>query len=184
MTSDAHTSPFLQVLKPWLHELPRSIIDFHSSADESEWQGQASVIAASNPLARLVAIAFGFPTTAGTTPVTVSVTQRNDKEVWRRDFGGSVFHSSLSLGSGMEESLVCERFGAITVALEIVWDNDKLFFIPRRWRLGPIPLANSLLPRGSSFESDDDGQFAFNVELAAPLLGRIVAYRGTLTRSN
>jgi hypothetical protein len=34
---------------------------------------------------------------------------------------------------------------------------------------------------GTSFESEKDGRFRFDVEIAVPLIGLIVAYRGTLS---
>jgi len=90
----------------------------------------------------------------------------------------------LSLGSGREKHLLCERFGLITIALALVWNDEKLYLIPRRWRLGWLPLPAILLPRGDSFEQDDDGAFVFNVDISAPLIGRIVAYRGTLQQTD
>ncbi len=179
-----YKSAFEYVLASCMPQLPRSIAEFHCCADGSEWTGQANVRPASNPLARLVALAFGFPTVGGPTPVRVTVDREADQEQWHRQFGNSSFHSTLSLGHGLDEFLICERFGFITVSMAIVWNEEKLHFIPRRWRLGPLPLPRFLLPKGNSYESDNDGQFAFKVELAAPLLGRIVAYSGTLTLSH
>ena len=43
-----------------------------------------------------------------------------------------------------------------------------------------MPLPRTLLPRGTSFESERDGRFGFDVEIAAPFVGLIVAYRGRL----
>ena len=47
-----------------------------------------------------------------------------------------------------------------------------------RWRL-PAWLA----PGGTAFESVEDGRFRFDVEIGAPLVGRIVRYRGWLQRA-
>ena len=40
-----------------------------------------------------------------------------------------------------------------------------------------------LLPNGTSHETVRDGQFAFDVEIAMPLIGRIVTYKGVLERA-
>ena len=40
-----------------------------------------------------------------------------------------------------------------------------------------------LLPNGLSFETERDGRFCFDVEIAPPLIGMIVAYRGSLEPS-
>jgi hypothetical protein len=37
-----------------------------------------------------------------------------------------------------------------------------------------------LLPTGSSFETEEENRFCFDVDIPAPLVGLIVAYRGTL----
>jgi hypothetical protein len=37
-----------------------------------------------------------------------------------------------------------------------------------------------LLPAGSSVESEEAGEFCFDVEISAPLVGLIVAYKGRL----
>lgn len=46
--------------------------------------------------------------------------------------------------------------------------------------LGFIPLPALLLPSGDSREYESDGRFHFEVEVAHPLAGRIVQYRGWL----
>ena len=90
------------------------------------------------------------------------------------------FRSHLWPGVGREAGLMCERFGILTVAMEIRWQDDKLWFIPRRWRIGPLPLPSALLPKGNSFERVRDGMFAFDVRVEAPIIGLIAAYQGTL----
>ena len=47
------------------------------------------------------------------------------------------------------------------------------------WRL---PLPKALLPKGASFETQLDGTFRFNVEIATPVVGLIVRYQGQLNR--
>ncbi|GGE21210.1 hypothetical protein GCM10011529_29800 [Polymorphobacter glacialis] len=37
-----------------------------------------------------------------------------------------------------------------------------------------------LIPRGDSFESEEDGRFCFDVSIVLPVIGLVVAYRGTL----
>jgi hypothetical protein len=41
-------------------------------------------------------------------------------------------------------------------------------------------MPRSLLPTGTSYEMVQDRQFAFDVDISIPLVGQIVAYRGTL----
>ena len=77
-----------------------------------------------------------------------------------------------------------ERFGPIAVAMALVVEDaegdTRLTLIPRRWSAFGIPMPRLLLPRGTIFETEQDGQFIFDVEVKVPLVGRVVAYRGTL----
>ena len=76
--------------------------------------------------------------------------------------------------------MLIERFGILDFALALVAENGRLSLIPRRWSVFGIPLPKFLLPNGESFETQRDGAFHFNVEIALPLIGRIVAYKGRL----
>lgn len=55
-----------------------------------------------------------------------------------------------------------------------------MLLVPRQWSFLGLPMPRLLLPKGTSFETERDGDFAFDVEIALPLIGRIVAYRGIL----
>jgi hypothetical protein len=73
-----------------------------------------------------------------------------------------------------------ERFGIAAFALALVIDGGRLFFVPRRWSILGMPMPGFLLPGGSSFEAEEAGLFHFNIEISLPLVGLIVAYKGTL----
>ncbi len=175
-------SLFAQVLGDCLDELPPSLRAFHL-AEDSDWSGEATVRSASNPLGRLLAGIIGFPTRDENCTVHVRVKKTVDGEAWHRQIGDNEFHSVLTLGQGREDHLLCEKFGPITVALALVWRADRLYLIPRRWRLWRLPLPGLLLPKGDSFECDDNGHFTFDVEITAPVIGRLVAYRGKLQKT-
>ena len=101
-------------------------------------------------------------------------------ERWTRTFAGRRFSSLQTEGHGRNEALLVERFGAVSVALAVVVEGGRLQLVPRRWSLLGIPLPRALLPGDDSFEYEVDGRFVFDVEIGAPLVGRIVHYRGTL----
>ncbi|WP_333623726.1 DUF4166 domain-containing protein, partial [Stenotrophomonas indicatrix] len=73
-----------------------------------------------------------------------------------------------------------ERFGAVSVALALLVDNGRLQLVPRRWSILGLPLPRALMPGDNSFEYEVDGRFVFDVEIGAPVVGRIVRYRGAL----
>jgi hypothetical protein len=123
---------------------------------------------------------LGFPATAANVPVSVVLSPHDGGETWTRTFGRTSFTSVQRRGRGRNDALMLERFGIVTVALALVIDEDRLFLVPRSWSALGIPLPRSLLPTGRSFETERAGRFCFDVEIAVPGLGLIVAYNGSL----
>ncbi len=171
---------FPALLGDTFRELPQPLQDLHRPRGISEWQGNATTRGARNFAGRIVAALIGFPSAELQTAAHVSIEVTPEGETWTRSLGRKQFRSHMSLGTGREAGLMCERFGVITVAMEIAWDDGRLWYVPRRWRIGPIPLPTALLPRGDSFEQVKDGLFAFNVRVEMPMIGLIAAYEGTL----
>ena len=92
------------------------------------------------------------------------------------------FSSLQTQGIGRNAYLLVERFGWFSISLALVVDDNRLFLIPRRWSCLSVPLPSVLLPGGKSFESEKNGQFNFDVEISAPIIGLIVTYKGALER--
>ena len=162
--------------------LPSRLQELHGDRAARQWSGHADVRRGTGLLSRFIGALIGFPEAAEQVPVTVSLTPEKETERWTRNFGGRKFSSVQSPGTGKDQYLLAERFGLITVGLALVIEGDRLFLIPRRWSMLGIPLPRFLLPAGTSFETERDGQFCFDVEIAAPFIGLIAAYRGTLQK--
>ncbi len=160
--------------------LPQQIQDIHRIGKGHVWAGKAQVTRGKGALARLIAMAFGFPQEVSETPVSVKMVPDKGGERWTRTFGDHVFSSFQYAGTGRNAALVVERFGLIHVGLATVMNDDKLYLVPRRWTIFGIPLPGFLLPGGDSFEHEQDGMFRFNVTIKAPIIGLIVAYKGWL----
>jgi alkylated DNA nucleotide flippase Atl1 len=171
---------YWQLLGSAFNDLPPRLQELHGSRQARVWTGVAQVRRGRGAMARIIAAILGFPTAAAQAPVTVAFAPEKDGERWTRNFAGKIFTSTQSRGSGRDEYLLVERFGAISVALALVLDCGRLRLIPRRWRLWGIPMPRFLLPTGASFEAEEDNQFCFDVDISVPLIGLIVAYRGTL----
>jgi hypothetical protein len=173
---------FPAVLGDAFHELPGALQALHRGERSSVWDGKASTRGAQNLAGRIVAALFRLPVRGHQTNVRVSIEVTRKGEVWTRSLGDRLFRSHLSLGTGRETGLMCERFGIITVAMAIRWKDGKLWFVPRRWRIGPVPLPGALRPKGDSFECEREGMFAFDVRVEVPVIGLIAAYQGTLRK--
>ncbi|MBR0657483.1 SDR family oxidoreductase [Plastoroseomonas arctica] len=179
--SDAPEAPlYRRVLGPAFDALPPRVQELHGRIAARAWRGRAQVLRGRGWLARLVASLLGFPPAAEDVPLTVTLTPEDGRERWTRDFGGKRFESVQACGAARDQHLIVERFGRIAVSLALVLEGEQLFLVPRRWSLFGIPMPHSLLPAGRSHETELDGRFVFDVEIAAPLVGLVIAYRGSL----
>ncbi len=171
---------YRQVLGSAFDDLPSQVKTLHDAAVTRDWVGAAQVRRGPGVLARIVAAVFGFPKAAESVPVRVTLSPEAGGERWLRNFDGKRFSSYQSRGRGRDAHLLIERFGIIAVALAMVVEDKRLYLIPRRWSALGLPLPRMLLPKGASFETQEDGCFVFDVEISAPLVGLIVTYRGKL----
>ncbi len=168
------------VLGPAFDTLPVAVRNLHAGIEARRWTGSATVRRGTGIFARLLCAAFRFPDAAHAAPATVTFAPENGCERWTRNIGGKTFTSFQSVGTGRDRYLLIERFGIARFSIALVRDGPRLVFVPRRWSIWKIPMPGRLLPSAETFESEVDGQFAFDVTIRAPLIGLIVAYRGTL----
>ena len=149
----------------------------------ARWIGSAKVERGTHWLARLTANLFGFPTATDgeqTVPIWVDIKSDASRESWTRTFGNRSFRSMLCVGKGRADKLLTESFGPFTFGLALVLENGKLHYIVRSWQLLNIPLPRLLAPSGGTYESADDGQFCFHIEIRLPWAGLVVKYVGRL----
>lgn len=171
---------FRRILGDAWSSLPDAIASAHDFDDRLTLTGRAAVIRGRSPIARAVAAIFRFPHSADDVPVTVEMLASRGEEKWRRDFAGRCFSSTLSAGDGKWSTLLCERFGPFRFGMALVVDDARLRYVMRRWSFAGLPMPFPLRPQGVTFEAAWDGRFCFDVEIALPLIGHIVTYRGWL----
>lgn len=148
---------------------------FHGG--EGRYRGLADIDRGQSPGAWLVARLFGFPPAGRDVPVEVTVTVRLGSERWTRKFGKHVFHSQITPGG---PRAVCERLGIATFGLDLQLEESGLRLSVRSGRVGPLPIPRVLLPQTQASERGERGRFWFDIALEAPVIGRIVHYRGWL----
>ncbi|KJV28086.1 SDR family oxidoreductase [Luteibacter yeojuensis] len=182
-TDDAGAPLYRRILADAYDTLPTRLRELHGTSSRRQWQGRARVEHGHGLLAKLVRAVVGFPKAGENVPVSVAFTPQGDGELWTRTFDGRSFSSVQYEGEGKDARLLVERFGVATFSLALVRDGDKLLLVPRRWSLFGLPMPPFLLPRGVSFEHEEDGRFHFDVEIAMPIVGRIVHYQGSLAPS-
>ena len=159
--------------------LPPAVRTFHDVDEAARFAGEASVERGDCLFAGLIAWAFGFPAASEATPVLLQVRVETGRERWRRRFGRQELSSTLITGD--RPGRLVERFGPISVAMDLSVADSRLALTPARAWLGPIPLPRLLTPLGTSYESADaEGRFRFDIGIRLPWIGRIVRYRGWL----
>lgn len=172
--------PYRQLLESALDDLPAPVRAIHDTTRPRRWTGRARVRRGSGLIAGIISGFMGFPAATEDVEVSVEMSPERGGERWTRRFGGKQFSSFQWPGTGRNDCLMMERFGIVTVALALVVEDGRLHLVPRRWSCLGVPLPAVLLPRGNSFEMVRDDRFCFDVEIAAPLIGLIVAYDGVL----
>jgi hypothetical protein len=172
-------SPFEAALGAAFAELPAAVRAAHRSGPVTRLRGEASVLGADAPLARIVARLFGFPSTTASTPVRIVKRQLGGGvEEWARDFGGRKPRSRLR---ALRPGVVRETFGPFDFDMAVSADASGISMRVTAWRIGPLPLPSFLAPRSVATETQDSaGRFRFDVPIALPLIGRIAHYSGFL----
>ena len=178
---DRGGSLYERVLGEAFEALPPRLRELHRPGSGRRWTGRAAVERGRGPVAALVSGIFGFPAEGADLPVEVRFdVDEAGRETWDRRFAGRLMRSTQEEGKGWDAGLVVERFGPLAFGLAVVRDGGRLLILPRQWAIWGMPLPRALMPQGDGFEEERDGRFHFHVEIALPLLGRIVDYRGWL----
>ena len=162
------------------HELPLAIRQMHDIGREQHATGFADVDRGTNPPARLIAAIVGFPPAGRNVPVAVRFTADSGRETWTRTFGRHSFSSTQQAGRDRSDWLMVETFGPFSFALALLLEENRLVLKVRRWSFLGLPLPLALAPFGEAYEHVVDGRFNFHVEIAMPMIGLIVRYRGWL----
>jgi hypothetical protein len=138
-----------------------------------------TVTRGTHPVAALLCRLLGFPASAVDRPLLVEFEPEGDTEIWRRCFGSSVFRSRLRPWPG-RPGHVQEAIGPLRYGMEFVTDAAGLRMEFRRWWLWGIPLPTALGPRVEARQWQEGGEYRFLVDVSAPAIGRVIAYRGRL----
>ncbi|MBY5585837.1 SDR family oxidoreductase [Rhizobium leguminosarum] len=180
MENEAAPLPlYRQILGSAWEQLPPALAALHAGGARVA-SGRARIERGGGLLARVVAGVIGFPRAGEDVPVTVRFVPDGDREVWTRDFGGTVFRSLQVEGKGRDRHLLAEVFGPFRVLMAPVPDGEKLRLVVRGWRFCGIPLPLFLAPGGDTYEEERDGRFHFHVEIGGRLTGLVVRYTGWL----
>ena len=172
------TPVFARVLGAEFDRLPAPVPALHVVLDERHWQGMATVTRGRSLVARIACACVGFPASATSVPVTVSMRLADGEERWERNFAGRRFRSVPSPAGPAGSGLIHERFGPLRCEIGLSRDGGRLLYpVARAWLFG-IPVPRRLLPTSETAESAADGIVRFDVRISLPLCGPIIHYAG------
>ena len=168
--------------------LPEAVRAAHGDGATSVFQGVFCVTRGTHLAAKLLAPLLHAPPACSQTAVRLIVETSDDGgERWLRWFGDHLLTTSQRRGS---DGTLRERFGPLELAFDLKADAEGIDYrqTAARLRCGllSLQLPRWLSPRVAAREEvaagkrSDELRTHVRVELSLPLVGRVVAYDGTL----
>jgi hypothetical protein len=174
-------SPFQTLLGAGFAGLPEPVRRLHGLSRDMSTAGRAAISSPRNPFAWLLCRLAGLPSPGSEVPVTVDFDlDDNGGEYSRRRFAGRRYASTMRAGTGPDAGLLVEHFWPFIYYHRLTASPDGVAWKLVKWRLLGIPLARWTLPTVNCFESAEGERFIFDIDVAFPLIGKVIHYRGWL----
>jgi hypothetical protein len=167
---------FEQVLGAGFGQLPPQLRALHSVQHRQRWSGQGEVLRGTHWLVAPCAWLARLPPTSSV-PVSVEFVVDANGEQWNRQFGPARMASRLWQRNGQ----LMERLGAMRFcfALDVV-EGQVLWRAQRVWAFGIVPLPARWFAQVHCRERERNGRYEFLVDVAMPVIGRLIRYEGWL----
>ncbi|MCD9086171.1 DUF4166 domain-containing protein [Stenotrophomonas sp. SY1] len=167
---------FEQVLGAGFGQLPPQLRALHSVRGRQRWSGQGEVLRGTHWLVAPCAWLARLPPTSSV-PVSVEFVVDANGEQWNRQFGPARMASRLWQRNGQ----LMERLGAMRFcfALDVV-EGQILWRAQRVWAFGIVPLPARWFAQVHCRERERNGRYEFLVDVAMPVIGRLIRYEGWL----
>lgn len=157
--------------------LPTELAAFHSLAGEHSFSGRARIVAAKNPLAKVLAMLMGLPREDAEVDLRFRLLASNQEELWERHFGSHVMRSVLK----RQGRLIVERLGVMVLYSTLAAENGRLSMrVEKACLFGVVPAPLWLLPDVVADETASEGRLHFEVGVTWSWLGTLVGYSGYL----
>jgi hypothetical protein len=182
MNQQHPVSAIHQVLGAAFDQLPAEVKAAHDHPGQLLLRGTANVEIGPGFLRWLACALIGLPRRGNDQPTTVSLaTDAIGVDHWHRNFDGRRYHSALAAGTGRLTGKLVEQQGPMTNVFALEARPDRLIFRLERFAMLGIFLPAWLSPKCYAEETGYNGQFGFDITIDAPLVGRLVVYRGLLS---
>jgi hypothetical protein len=174
-------SPFEQLLGDDFERLPAPVRRLHSLREPLRTAGRADITAARGPVAWLLCWMAGLPRPGHDVEVSVLFEPRpTGDEHWDRKFGDRRYVSTIAIGTGRDDGYLIEHFGPFDLRFQLTVLTEGLAWSVVGWRLLRVPLPRWSVPRIKCLEAGDGARFTFDIDVAFPVIGWLMHYRGWL----
>jgi len=175
-------TPFQRILGAAFDTMPAPVRALHALSTDVHTSGRAEITATANPGAWLLRRVAGLPRPGKDVPVSVGFhPQENGTEYWDRHFAQRRYASTMQAGEGGDDGLLIEHFGPFDLLFRLAPSHEALRWSLAGWRFLKIPLPSWSRPSIECSETGDAERFIFDIDVAFPLVGHVVRYRGWLT---
>jgi hypothetical protein len=175
---DASGGPlFRRLLGADFDALPAPIRFIHGGAPRRRFAGRCRVERGTSVLSRILGVLASLPAAGADVSLHVTVEAGHSRETWKREFDGKALRSRF----GERDGLLEESMGALGLRYRLAAHARGIDWRPAavRWLGVPLPLPWFREVRAGE-TVDPHGVYAFDVNVALPLAGLLVRYRGTL----
>jgi len=162
-------------------KLPDIIKDMHDVENPVVAVGLSKITRGKGVISNFAAWCFSFPKAGEELPIRVVFKRHGDEETLLRDYGSSKFETTFK--DHPEPGYMYEIFGSLWFDVECHCSQQGIDMYIRKCRLWNfIPLPLLLLPHTDATERVVDGKYQFDVDISLPLIGRVIWYKGSLTK--
>jgi hypothetical protein len=166
---------FRGLLGPQFDHLAPRVREVHAGRT-LQLRGRATVTRGDALLGRIIGRLVSLPDAQSEAPTRIELVVDGGSETWTRRFGASrPMRSHLHA----REHLLIERLGPLRLGFRlragdgaILWQLESVSFLG-------VPAPRNWFARATARSYEQQGRYCFEVDVALPLIGHLIGYRGS-----
>ena len=171
---------FREIFRLRFDEMPKVWRQFHTVSGNHCYHGKAEVVRGRGLLTGVLAWLLKLPPTSHV-PIELTIEKSNQGEVWCRQFGAYNFSTLLSPAKGETPLCLYETYFPFRFCVALQVDEASVQWTLYDWWFLGVKLPKALVPISKTIEYvDNEGRYAFDIDLHIRFLGPLIAYKGWL----
>jgi hypothetical protein len=174
-------SLFAHLLGAAFERLPEPVRKIHGISAALATAGLAEITTPRGFMPWLICKFAGLPKPGLNIPVTVSFhPDMRGRQHWKRRFGTRRYASTMRALGDAGAGILVERLGLFDLYFHLMPREDGLVWSVTGWALLGMALPSWSVPRITCFEGAAGERFLFDIDVAFPIVGQVIHYRGWL----